>query len=58
LIEIEETEMSPKKLLGDVFATLMCNWFALKGKNKQKYFRVSPNTKLIVAGVVQKLGDE
>jgi len=57
LIEIEETEMSPKKLLGDVFATLMCNRFALKVKNKQKYFRASPNTKLIVAGVVQKLGD-
>lgn len=57
LIEIEESEISPKKLLGDVFATLMCNRFAVKVENSQKYFNISPNTRLIVAGVVQKLGD-
>ena len=57
LIEIEETKMSPKKLLGDVFASLMCNRFAVKVENKQKYFNISPETRLIVAGVVQKLGD-
>ena len=30
LIEIEETQSSPKRLLGDVLALLMCNGFAIK----------------------------
>jgi len=57
LIEIEESEMSPKKLLGDIFATLMCNQFAVRIGDEQKYFRVSPKTRLIVAGVMQNRGD-
>ena len=56
LIEIEETEMSPKKLLGDVFTTLMCNQFAVSIDNEQKYFSLSPETHLIVAGVVKTKG--
>lgn len=57
LIEIEESEMPPKKLLGDVFATLMCNRFAVRIENEQKYFTLSPESRLIVAGVVTNLGD-
>ena len=38
LIEIEESNMPPKKLLGDVFATLMCNRFVVKIEKEQKYF--------------------
>lgn len=57
LIEIEESEMSSKKLLGDIFATLMCNQFAVRIENEQKYFKVSSETRLIIAGVVQSRGD-
>ena len=52
LIEIEESEMSPKKLLGDVFATVMCNRFAVKIENENRNFEVSPRTRLIIAGFV------
>ena len=58
LIEIEESEMPPKKVLGDVFATLMCNRFAVRIENEQKYFGVSATTQLIVAGVVSERGDK
>ncbi len=56
LIEIEESTMEPKKLLGDILAILMCNRFAVKIENEQKYFDVSPQTRLIVAGIVSSKG--
>ncbi|MCJ7623482.1 MAG: hypothetical protein MUO76_08250, partial [Anaerolineaceae bacterium] len=56
LIEIEEKEMSPKKLLGDVFAALFCNRFAVMVDDEQRYFDIDPETKLIVAGVVPSRG--
>jgi hypothetical protein len=49
--------MPPKKLLGDVFATIMCNQFAVRIDNEQKYFGVSYKTQFIVAGVVSNRGD-
>ena len=52
LIEIEESRMSPKKLLGDVFSTMMCNQFAVRTEHENKYFGVSSKTSLIIAGVV------
>ena len=51
LIEIEESRMSPKKLLGDIFGTLLCNHFAVTKENGNQYFRVSGKTVLIIAGV-------
>ena len=57
LVEIEESEMQPKKLLGDVFAALMCNRFAVRIENEQKYFGLSSKTQFIVAGVVPNRGD-
>jgi hypothetical protein len=57
LIEIEESEMPPKKILGDVFAILFCNQAAVKINGQQKYFSFSSNTELIVAGIVPCLGD-
>jgi hypothetical protein len=57
LIEIEESEMPPKKILGDVFAILFCNQVAVKPNGQQKYFSFSSNTELIVAGIVRSLGD-
>ena len=58
LIEIEESEMSPKKLLGDIFSTVMCNKFAVRPENENEYFGVSPKTVLIIAGVVPNQGDQ
>ena len=58
LIEIEESKMSPKKLLGDIFTAMMCNRFAVRIKKENKYFDVSSKTRLIVAGVVPNQGNE
>ena len=51
LIEIEEGAMSPKKLLGDIFSSVMCNQFAVKIENENRYFSLSSETRLIIAGV-------
>jgi hypothetical protein len=51
LIEIEESSASPKKLVGDIFAILMCNRFVVRDGEEQRCFEVTPETKLIVAGV-------
>jgi len=51
LIEIEESQMPPKKLLGDIFAAIMCNHFAVRIENKNRNFALSSRTRLIVAGV-------
>jgi hypothetical protein len=57
LIEIEESSMPPKKLLGDAFSILMCNKFAVRIDNEQKYYTTCPESKLIIAGVVPARGD-
>lgn len=58
LIEIEENGMSPKKLIGDIFTILMCNTIAVKKARKQKCFRVTSKSKLIIAGVVPSGANE
>lgn len=57
LIEIEETNSSPKKLLGDAFSVMFCNHIAVRAGNEQKYFRVCAQTRLIVAGIVPSQGN-
>ena len=56
LIEIEERYASPKKILGDVLAGLICNRFAIRLNGKQHDFSVTASTKLIVAGIVPTSG--
>ncbi len=56
LVEIEEREVTPKKLLGDVFAIPMCSGFAVKIARGQEYFTICPKTRLILAGVVPTRG--
>lgn len=56
LIEIEESGISPKKILGDIFAILFCNRVAVKIGDKQKMISISPKTRLIVACVVPSSG--
>ncbi|MBD3309494.1 hypothetical protein GF348_24155 [candidate division KSB3 bacterium] len=51
LIEIEESGTSPKKLVGDVFTILMCNRFAVRDGEEQRCFEITPETRLVVAGV-------
>ena len=58
LVEIEESEMSPKKLLGDIFAAAMCNRFAVKINNDNRYCDISSKTHLIVAGVMPNQDNE
>jgi hypothetical protein len=57
LIEIEEGTMSPKKLLGDIFSTVMCNKFAVRIENENRYFDLAAETRLIIAGVTPDQGD-
>ena len=52
LIEIEESPISPKTLLGDVFASLLSSGFAAAICGKQTYFRVTSQTQLWVVGYV------
>lgn len=58
LIEIEESRMSPKKLLGDIFTSVMCNRFAVRIENENRYFDLSSKTRLIIAGLVPNQGNE
>lgn len=57
LIEIEERPISPKKLLGDILAILMCNRIAIGKGKKQEYYEVNDGTKLIVAGILPNHGN-
>ena len=52
LIEIEESPISPKTLLGDVFASALSSGFAAVRAGEQTYFRVTQQTQLWVAGYV------
>lgn len=56
LIEIEETAASPKKYIGTAFAALMCNSFAVKMKDEQRYFRPTNETIFIIAGKLPNEG--
>lgn len=56
LIEIEETAASPKKYIGSAFAALMCNSFAVKMKDEQRYFRPTNETIFIIAGKLPNEG--
>jgi hypothetical protein len=58
LVEIEEGAISPKKLLGDLLAILMCSGFAVKADIGHEYFRIAPNTYFIVAGVASPKGSK
>lgn len=50
LIEIEERQSVPKKIIGDVFITLMCNQFTVNTKEGKKKFQVANDTQFIFAG--------
>ena len=56
LIEIEESECSPKKILGDLFTLLMCNNYAIKITSGHQFFNNVRDSKLIIAGVVSTKG--
>jgi hypothetical protein len=57
LIEIEERPCTPKKILGDALAILLCNRFAVRVVGGQRTFGISPETRLVVAGVVPDRGN-
>jgi hypothetical protein len=56
LIEVEERPCSPKKILGDILALLLCNGFAVSVDQDQRVFRGSPDTRVIIAGVLPSAG--
>jgi hypothetical protein len=56
LIEIEERPTPPKKLLGDVMAILLCNQVAVHAQSGQQTFKITPATRLVVAGIISPKG--
>ena len=50
ILEIEERPSSPKKILGDVLALMLCNRLAAKIAGVQNYFELSHTTTLVIAG--------
>ncbi|HEY3333307.1 MAG TPA: hypothetical protein VGK19_24945 [Capsulimonadaceae bacterium] len=56
IVEIEEKASSPKKFLGDVFAALMCEKFAIKHPDGHHIHRVTKDTVFIVACMVPDRG--
>jgi len=52
LIEIEETQQSPKKYIGTVFSVLLCNGFAVGTGTSQQHFYPTESSKLIIGGAV------
>jgi hypothetical protein len=56
IIEIEERASSPKKIIGDVVVNIMCNRYAVVVDGKNCYFVITPETNLIVAGVISMKG--
>jgi len=58
LIEIEERQSPPKKIIGDVFAVFMCNHFAVRHHNNQLVFRLTPETKFVFAGWASRKGSK
>jgi len=50
LIEIEESQISPKTLLGDIFASLVSTKFSVL-EDEQMDFSVTSNSRLIIAGL-------
>jgi len=57
LIEVEERGSSPKKILGDAVAIMMCNRFAVRQSGLQRYFEVASTSRLIVSGVMPAEGN-
>lgn len=51
LIEVEERSCSPKKILGNLFASLLCDRFEVKTKDGPVCFMVTSETRLIVCGI-------
>lgn len=58
LIEIEESALSPKTLFGDIFANLFSTKFAVRDGGEQRYFSVTPQTHLIIAGFIPRANKE
>lgn len=56
IIEVEERDSSPKKIIGDIFSIAMCNNIAVKQKEKPNVFKITDKTILIVSGIVPTKG--
>jgi hypothetical protein len=56
IIEIEESESPPKKIIGDIMALLMCNRFCARIDAVTQYFMITPETELIITGFFNPKG--
>lgn len=56
LVEVEERPLSPKKLLGIVLAVMICDGFAVKCGRRQRRYKITPQTVLLIAGSVPTEG--
>lgn len=58
VVEVEERTSSPKKIIGDVFANLMCNCYTVTSQEKTRYCKITPETKLVIAGIIATQGSK
>lgn len=58
VIEIEERPSSPKKIVGDIVANLVCNRYAVRLGNENQYFEITPETMIILAGTISTKGSK
>lgn len=56
LLEIEERHASPKKVLGNIFANMMCNRYAIKRNDCHAYYDITDHTKLILSLLYKEKG--
>ena len=56
LVEIEETQVSPKKILGNAATICMCNGFAINRKGTHERYLFDDETKLLIACWFKKEG--
>jgi hypothetical protein len=57
IVEIEERPLSPKKVLGDVLSVMLSDQLAVRIDRRHRYFRLTPRTRLLIAGAVPDAGD-
>ena len=58
VIEVEERASSPKKVIGDIVANIMCNRFSTSSGGIHQYFDVTFETTLVIAGIISTKGSK
>ena len=58
IIEIEERPSTPKKIIGDIMTLALCNRFYIKQNGEPQDFKITHDTRLVVAGITPPEGSK